>query len=121
MSLREKQTALVRAARTCAQRRDEATAAWDKFKDDTERAATPARIVGAGLVAGFVSGLAAPSGNYAAPLGEKLFRTLLDSAFANVGAAFAVGIAAAGEAGDAAATHGTAASAGAAGSGAGSG
>ena len=102
MSLRDRQLALARAARECTQRRLDATQAWNRFKDDTERAATPGRIVGAGLVAGFVSGVAAPSGSYAAPLGEKLFRALLDSAFANVGAAFAAGIAAAGEAGDAA-------------------
>jgi hypothetical protein len=105
MSLHDRQLALARAARECTRRRDEATAAWSKFRTDTERAATPGRIVGAGLVAGFVSGLAAPSGRYAAPLGEKLFRTLLDSAFANVGAAFAAGIAAAGEAGDIAAAQ----------------
>jgi hypothetical protein len=98
MSLRDRQLALARATRECAQRRAQAHDAWQQFKDDTERAATPARIVGAGLVAGFVGGLAAPSGSYAAPLGEKLFRTLLDSAFANVGAAFAAGLAAAGEA-----------------------
>ncbi len=97
MSLRYRQLTLARATRECAQRRAQVLDAWQQFKDDTERAATPARIVGAGLVAGFVSGLVAPSGNFAAPLGEKLFRTLLDSAFANVGAAFAAGIAAAGE------------------------
>jgi hypothetical protein len=87
MSLRDRRLALAHAARECAQRREEATAAWTRFKYDTERAATPGRIVGAGLVAGFVSGVAAPSGSYAAPLGEKLFRALLDSAFASVGAA----------------------------------
>lgn len=100
MSLRNRQQDLARAERVCAQRRAQARDAWRAFKDDSARAATPARIVGAGLIAGFVGGLAAPTGAIAAPLGEKLFRSLLDSAFANVGAAFAAGLAAAGEPGD---------------------
>jgi hypothetical protein len=105
MRLRARQLALARAARECTRRREDAMAAWDRFKHDTEHAATPGRIIGAGLVAGFANGLAAPKASYAAPLGEKLFRALLDSAFANVGAAFAAGLAAAGETGDATATR----------------
>ena len=97
MSLRARQLARDRAARACARSHAEAMVAWSQFKDDTGRAATPARIVGAGLIAGLVSGLAAPTGNYAAPLGEKLFRVLLDSAFGNLGAAFAAGLAATGD------------------------
>jgi F0F1-type ATP synthase membrane subunit c/vacuolar-type H+-ATPase subunit K len=71
------------------------SAAWRGLKQETERAATPGRVIGAGLIAGFVSGLRSPSASTSVPLGDKLFGALIDTAFAGFGAAMAAGAAAA--------------------------
>lgn len=68
-------------------------AAWRGFKYEAERAATPGRVIGAGLIAGFLSGLRkSPAGN-SIPLGDKLFRAVLDSLFSGFSAAMAAGVA----------------------------
>ncbi len=63
-------------------------AAWRGFKQETKRAATPGRILGAGLLAGFVSGIGEPGGS-GTSLGGKIFGLLLNSGFASFGAAMA--------------------------------
>jgi hypothetical protein len=78
-----------------AVRRAGIVAAWRGLKQETERAATPGRVIGAGLIAGFLSGLRSPSASTSVPLGDKLFGMLIDSAFAGIGAAMAAGVAAA--------------------------
>jgi hypothetical protein len=75
--------------------RADIVAAWRGLKQETERAATPGRVIGAGLIAGFVSGLRSPSTSNSKPLGDKLFDMLVDTAFTGIGAAIAAGVAAA--------------------------
>jgi hypothetical protein len=64
-------------------------AAWRGFKQQSERAATPGRIIGAGLITGFLSGLRQPGTGAGASLGGKAFGLLLNSAFASFSAAMA--------------------------------
>ncbi len=71
-----------------ALRRAGVKAAWRGFKQETERAATPGRILGAGLIAGFASGVREPGG-VGSSLGGKAFGLLLNSAFASFSAAMA--------------------------------
>ena len=96
MSIRSKLDVVNIAAADCALRRANVTAAWRGLKQETERAATPGRVIGAGLIAGFVSGLRKSPAAASVPLGDKLFNMLIDTAFASFGAAITAGVAAAG-------------------------
>jgi hypothetical protein len=90
MSIRTKLSVLGMAEADCAVRRASVAAAWRGLKQESERAATPGRIVGAGLVAGFLSGLpgsGSKSSGFA--IGDKLFGMALEGAFASIGAMFA--------------------------------
>jgi len=90
MSIRTKLSVLGMAEADCALRRASITAAWRGLKLESERAATPGRIVGAGLVAGFLSGL--PGSGSKGPgfaIGDKLFGMALEGAFASISAVFA--------------------------------
>jgi len=96
MSIRTKLAVVDMAEADCAVRRATIAAAWRGLKQESERAATPGRIVGAGLVAGFLSGL--PGSGAKGPglaLGDKLFGMALEGAFASISAVFAAGNAAA--------------------------
>ena len=87
------------------------SAAWRGLKRDTERAATPGRVIGAGLIAGFLSGLRSPSAKNGMPFGDKLLGMLIDGAFAGFGAAMAAGSAGAEAQNESAATQARAQSA----------
>ena len=96
MSIRTKLSVLGMAEADCALRRANVAAAWHGLKQESERAATPGRIVGAGLVAGFLSGLqgsGAKGPGFA--IGDKLFGMALEGAFASISAMFAAETAAA--------------------------
>lgn len=94
MSISTKLALVNLAEADCALRRANVTAAWRGLKLETERAATPGRIVGAGLIAGFLSGFRKSSSRTGLPLGGKLFGLLIDGAFASFSAAMAAGAAA---------------------------
>jgi len=90
MSIRTKLSVVGMAEADCALRRAAITAAWRGLKQESERAATPGRIVGAGLVAGFLSGLpgsGSKGGGFA--IGDKVFGAVLQGVVASIGAAFA--------------------------------
>ena len=95
MSIKGKLAVVDAAEADCAAHRLAVNRAWSRLKQETERAATPGRVIGAGLIAGFVSGLRAPAAGSGSPLGGKLFGMLLDGAFAGFGSAMAAGAAAA--------------------------
>ena len=96
MSIRTKLSVLGMAEADCAQRRAAITAAWRGLKYESERAATPGRIVGAGLAAGFLSGLpGSVSKGSGFAIGDKLFSAVLQGAIASIGAAFTTEAAAA--------------------------
>jgi hypothetical protein len=99
MSLRTKLAVVSIAEADCAVRRAAIAASWRGFKQEAELAATPRRVVVAGLAAGFLSGLpgGGSKGGSGSLLGGKLLGMLIDSAFASVGAAIAAGAAAAGD------------------------
>jgi len=89
-TIQTKRSILGIAEADCALRRATVKAAWRGLKHESERAATPGRIVGAGLVAGFLSGL--PGSGSKGPglaIGDKLFGMALQGAFASLTAAFA--------------------------------
>jgi hypothetical protein len=98
MSLRTKFAVVRLAEADCAVRRAAISASWRGFRQQSELAATPRRVVLVGLIAGFLSGLprigAKGSGSL---LGGKLTGMLMDSAFASLSAAIAAGAAAATE------------------------
>jgi len=96
MSIRTKLSVVGMAEADCAQRRANITAAWRGLKQESERAATPGRIVGAGLAAGFLSGLPG-SGTKGSgfAIGDKLFSAVLQGAITSISAAFAAETAAA--------------------------
>jgi hypothetical protein len=99
MSIRSKLAVVSVAEADCALRRANISAAWRGFKQESERAATPGRVVGAGLIAGFLSGLGGGGSKGAgSALGGKLFGMLLENALAGVSGALAAGAAAAGSA-----------------------
>jgi hypothetical protein len=96
MSLKTKLANVGMAEADCALRRASIAAAWRGFKQESERAATPGRVIGAGLVVGFVSGLrGSGSGGAGSALGGKLVGMLLEGAFAGFSAELAAGAAAA--------------------------
>ena len=96
MSIRSKLEVVGIAEADCAIRRATVGAAWRGLKHEAERAATPGRVLGAGLIAGFISGLRKPaSAGSGSALGGKLFGMLIDGAFASFSAAMAAGAAAA--------------------------
>ena len=95
MSIKAKLAIVDAAEADSAAHRVAVTSAWDRLKQETERAATPGRVLGAGLIAGFVSGLRTPTVGSGSPLGGKLFGLLLDGAIASFSAAMAAGAAAA--------------------------
>lgn len=95
MSIKARLAIVDAAAADSAARRIAVTSAWNKLKQETERAATPGRVLGAGLIAGFVSGLRTPAAGSGSPLGGKLFGLLLDGAFASFSGAMAAGATAA--------------------------
>ncbi len=101
MSLKASIAAVAAASADNARQRALATTAWNKLKEETERATTPGRVLGAGLIAGFVSGLRSPRTSGGVPIGDKVFNMLVDTAFASFGAAMAAGAAAAAKAPDA--------------------
>lgn len=89
-SIQTKLSVLGIAEADCALRRATVKAAWRGFKQESERVATPGRIVGAGLVAGFLSGLpGSGSKGSGFAIGDKLFGMVLQGAFASFTAAFA--------------------------------
>jgi len=90
MSIRTKLSVLGMAEADCAQRRAAITAAWRGLKQESERAATPGRIVGAGLLAGFLSGFpGSGSKDSGFKIGDKLFGAVLQGVIASISAAFA--------------------------------
>lgn len=90
MSLQTKLAVLGIAEADCALRRATVKAAWRGFKQESERAATPGRIVGAGLIAGFLSGFPRSGSKGAGfAIGDKLFGMVLQGAFASFTAALA--------------------------------
>jgi hypothetical protein len=97
MNMKTKLAAVDAAQADSASRRVAVATAWTRLRLETARAATPGRILGAGLIAGFVSGLRGGSGAKTAgsQIGGKLFSVLVDGAFATFGAALAAGAAAA--------------------------
>lgn len=95
MSIRSKLEVVGIAEADCALRRATVGAAWRGLKLEAERAATPGRMLGAGLIAGFISGLRKPASGSGSALGGKLFGLLIDGAFASFSAAMAAGAAAA--------------------------
>jgi len=98
MSLQAKLAVVRLTESDCAVRRATITAAWRGFKQESARAATPGRVIGAGLITGFLSGLQGPSAKSpGSAIGGKLFGMLLDSALASFGGALAAGAAAAAE------------------------
>ena len=71
-------------------------AAWRGLKQEAERAATPGRVLGAGLATGFISGLRGSGSNGSgSAIGGKLIGMLLETVFASFTAAMAAGAAAA--------------------------
>ena len=86
--IQKKLDVLALAEAECALRRATVTAAWRGFKQQSEIAATPGRIVGAGLIVGFLSGLRRSTGSGFA-IGDKLFGMALQGAFAAFSAAAA--------------------------------
>jgi hypothetical protein len=96
MSIRSRRSIVRIAEADVALHRAGIIAAWRGFKSEAERAATPGRVIGAGLIAGFVSGLGSPpTANIVSPLRDRVFAMLVDTAFAGFGAAIAAGAAAA--------------------------
>lgn len=95
MSIKSRRALVDAAAADCAARRSVVIGAWNALKRETGRAATPGRVLGAGLIAGFISGLRTPAAASGSALGGKLFGMLLDGAFASFSGAMAAGAAAA--------------------------
>jgi hypothetical protein len=96
MSIKAKLAVVSLAEADCAVRRATIGAAWRGFKQESERAATPGRVVGAGLIAGFLSGLRGPaSKGSGSAIGGKLIGMLLEGVLANMGTALAAGMGAA--------------------------
>ena len=89
MSLRGKLAVVHRAEADCAVKRAEIGASWHGFKEQSGLAATPRRIVVAGLVAGFLAGLPRLGKGSGSLLGGKLVEMLVEGAFANLGAVIA--------------------------------
>ena len=90
---------VAKAEADCGQCRKRAAAAWSDFQQESALAATPRRVLVAGLVAGFVAVVCAgrnKSGS-GSPVAGKLIEMLMDSAFATLGAAISAGAAAAAE------------------------
>lgn len=87
-AIQKKRDVLALAEAECALRRAAVIAAWRGFKQQSEMAATPGRIVGAGLVAGFLGGLRRSNGS-GLGIGDKLFGMALQGAFAAFSAAAA--------------------------------
>ncbi|HEY2347185.1 MAG TPA: hypothetical protein VGH80_15140 [Xanthomonadaceae bacterium] len=86
--------AVVRVAEAdCAIKRADIGASWRGFKQEAGLAATPGRVIVAGLVAGFLAGLPRLGAGTGSLLGGKLVEMLMDGAFANLGAAIAAGAA----------------------------
>ncbi len=96
MSIRTKLAVVSLAEADCALRRATVTASWRGLKQEAERAATPGRVLGAGLATGFISGLRG-SGSHGSgsAIGGKLIGMLLETVFASFTAAMAAGAAAA--------------------------
>ena len=95
MSIRTSRAVVSIAEADVALHRAGVTAAWRGFKHEAERAATPGRVIGAGLIAGFLSGLHKPSASNRIPFGDKLLSAVIDSLFAGFSAAIAAGVASA--------------------------
>jgi hypothetical protein len=94
MSIKAKLAVVSLAEADCAVRRATVAAAWRGLKQEGERAATPGRVVGAGLIAGFVSGLAGSgSKGPGSAIGGKLFAMLLEGGLSSFTAAMAAGAA----------------------------
>lgn len=94
MSIRTSRAVVSIAEADVALHRAGVIAAWRGFKHEAERAATPSRVIGAGLIAGFISGLRSSSAGRGLPIGDKLFGAVIDSLFAGFSAAMAAGVAA---------------------------
>lgn len=95
MSIRSKLAIVNVAEADCALRRAGVGAAWRGLKQEAERAATPGRVLGVGLVAGFISGLRGRASAAGSPLGGKLMSMLMEGALASFSTAMAAGAAAA--------------------------
>ncbi|MBS0195003.1 MAG: hypothetical protein JSR34_12270 [Proteobacteria bacterium] len=95
MSLRARREAVRAAQAECARRRAAIDVAWDHLKDETTAAASPERIVIAGVLAGFLAGFPGGGQSGGSLLGGKLIEAVVDGAFAHLGAAFSAGAAAA--------------------------
>jgi len=94
-AIRTKLAVLKDAEAECAVRRAAVTASWRGFKQQFEAAATPKRVVVAGLAAGFVAGLPSVGEKSAGALGGKLLGMVLEAAFTSISAAVAAGAGAA--------------------------
>ncbi|MEP6908716.1 MAG: hypothetical protein ABI858_12165 [Pseudoxanthomonas sp.] len=96
MSIKKKLAIVAAAESDCALRRATVGAAWRGLKQKTEIAATPPRIVIAGLALGFLGGLGTSGGsNSGSPLIGKLISGLVESGVTSAVAALSAGMAAA--------------------------
>ena len=96
MSLRVKLATVDAAEADCAVRRAAVTASWRGFKREAGLAATPRRVIVAGLATGFLAGLPRLGGaNGGSLLGGKLLGVALDTVIASISGAIGAGAAAA--------------------------
>lgn len=94
MSLRRRQREVQAAVAACAEQRRLGAAAWDAVKVEIGKAASPGRVLGVGLLGGFLAGVLTPAAKASdAGLGGRLLRLLLDGAFGELRAAIAAGAA----------------------------
>lgn len=94
MSLRHRHDALRAAQAAHLAQREAAATAWRGLKAEVENGLTPGRVLGVGLLGGFLAGLATPAGKPSSGgLFARLLRLLLDGTFNEVRAAMAAGAA----------------------------